>query len=240
MDTTPFFLLAILLTFLGTITSLIIALITLNQKRTSNWAFIITGIFGFWMILSIIFFIGHVLRKSIQKERLIFEGLKKHNEDRRDYLILENDTAEQIQLLHSYLPDSLKNKVPAIFYTYFGDDELKRYPLVYPYSLNCFQNTNYGEIYDERNAYGITFTHQGVEQLPIAHISEFTFNPSLFLGKRGNIQTVNEKKYVIFHFHSVNVEEFESEKEMLERAKELGFVNPVNLMTIYDYEMLFY
>lgn len=239
--------LIIIICGLLTIIGLILTIVKRNNKRVRNiWltVFAISLIMsGSTAVYTAIKVVDNTINTSIElKDAVVegaMEGLAETMTDNREYLINTIKNNSQIELLKSYVPDSLKNKVPSTFYTHFGFRDSYRFPLVYPYSIHCVDIVDYGQINDERDAVDITWSDDGVKQLQVYGITDFTFDQNLLLAKISSQSENTDKGYIILHFMTQETEQFDEEQELMRRAKELGFFGQDTLMTIKEYNRLF-
>lgn len=227
-----------------TVTAFVLTLVKRqNKKHRTIWLIV----FSISIILTIstsLYIAKKVINKSIEKSTEakdafingVFEGFT----DNRDYLLDTVNKNRQIELLKSYVPDSLQNKVPSSFYTDFGFRDSYRLPIVYPYSINCVDILENGQISDERNAIDITRNDDGVNQLQVYGITEFSFDKNLLVAKLSDeFEPTKDRGYILFHFDNQKTEEFKTKSELMKRARQLGFSGEDKMMTLKEYNQLF-
>ncbi len=219
-----------------TIISLSLAITKRDRKSKKNWGVI----FGVSMVLTI-GLTAYTVIKVINHAEAFWDNTAEAlaetmNDDREDVLV----NNEYIALLKSYTPDSLKGKEPNGFYTYFGFRDWYRFPLVYPYSLNCIDGTEYGHIYNEINAVDIEHNHDGVIQLYVNNITAFSLDRNILLAKTSSPHYENDPpEYLVFYFATQKVENFDTQEALMKRANEMSYSGPDTLMTIDEYNALF-
>lgn len=236
--------LAMIVFGLLTVTAFVLTLVKRqNKKHRTIWL----TVFSISIILTIstsIYIAKKIINKSIEKSREakdviiggVFEGLA----DNREYLLDPVNKNRQIEILRSFVPDSLQNKVPPTFFTYFGFRDSYRLPITYPYSINCVDDIEYGQLSDERNAVDLTKNHDGVNQLQVYGITEFSFDKNLLVAKLSDeFEPTKDRGYIIFHFGNQKTEEFKSKSELMKRARQLGFSGQDKMMTLKEYNQLF-
>ena len=228
-----------------TVSGLILTIIKRNIRRArSIWllvtiiSFLLAGVIAVYAASKVIK--NTFERSSELKETVIntaMEGLTEALEDnRKDQLDTGN---RQIELLKSYAPDDLNRNIPPSFYTYLGFRDWYRFPLVYPYSLNCIDSPDYGYISDERNAIDITYSTEGAEQLEVSGITRFTFDKKLLLAELSSPSDDSEKTYVLFRFSNHTTERFDSLDALMQKADEHGYTGSDTLITIREYNSQF-
>ena len=239
--------LAIIVFGLLTVTALTVTIIKRQNKSIRNIWLTVLSISLIVTISTSIYTAKKVINKTIESKKeaknlmidIAIKGLSVIWTDNREYLLDTVNKNRQIEILKSYVPDSLKDKVPTSFFTYFGFRDWYRLPIVYPYSINCADIIEYGQINDELNAVDITSFH-GVDQLQVCGITNFTFDKNLLLAEQSDkFEPSKERGYVIFHFDTQKIEKFSSKIELMKRARQLGFTGQYNMMTLKEYSQLF-
>jgi len=183
--------------------------------------------------------VNKTIDKSNELKESVVEGLAEVMTDDREYLVDSSRHNSQIELLKSYEPGTLSNKIPTSFYSYFGFRDWYRYPLIYPYSINCIDVADFGQIYDERNAVDITYDDKGVNQLQVYGITKFAFDKNYLIAKLSSQFDTEERGYVIFKFSSQEYEQFNNYSELMKKANEYGYEGS-DLITIKEYDKLFF
>ena len=234
--------LAIIVFGLLTLLSLILFIIKWNKTRVRNY-----WVLGFFLSLlltasSAKYLIDKVVEKAehLQEQRKARaeKGWDDSDESEDDPNKVNFDTSiSQIRLLKEYEAPKYKKIIPSAFYSYFGMRDHYRFPLVYPYSLNCIDHKETGQLYDERFATELGLSDKGIIQLPFYSISHIAFDKNYLLAKQDDAEI--GKTYFLFTFHKQDIEYFRSKKELLLNAKNKGYTGPSAFMSIEQYEDLF-
>lgn len=213
-----------------------------NQSTKRIWliifiiSFATSSVTGIYTLTKVV---NKTIDKSNEFKESVIDSLAEVMNDDRTYLVDSSYSNSQIELLKSYELDSLPNKVPASFYTYFGFRDWYRYPLVYPYSMNCVDIRDFGQIYDESSAADITQDDQGVIQLPVYGITKFAFDNHYLIAEISSQFEKEKSAYIIFEFKSQQAKEFKTYSDLVEKVKEIEFQGSHDLMTIKEYDALF-
>ena len=239
------FILSVLVVVFGliAIASLVVFILkSKNEKSRTVWL----GIFIVSLSISltgIVYTVKKLIDKTIDKSYEIrndaIDVLGELLTDERKYLLDSTTKNTQIELLKSYVPDSISKKVPNTFYTHFGFRDSYRFPLVYPYTINCVDAIELGQIFDERNAIDITYNDDGVNQLQIYDITDFTFDSKMLLVKLAPQTDDKEIMYILFHFDTQETEQMDTYSTLIKKAKSYGFSGSDSLITIKEYDSLF-
>lgn len=148
--------------------------------------------------------------------------------------------SSQIELLKSYTPDTLRSSVPETFYTYFGFRDWYRYPLVYPYSLNCIDEKNYGTIVSESGVADIEYDGNGSRNTAVQGIVQFGFNQDYLVAKCvDHLSTKKDTSYVVFEFKNENSAFYNNTDEFEQALYEINFTGGDSLISVPEYEELF-
>lgn len=238
-------LLIIIIFALVCLISLTAAIVKREKKRSRNsWLilFSVSLIFTVWLSLNLIKKISNVVKDTLEQID-ITDSVTENTQEMESNNHSVPDSANgssQIESLKSLTPDSLKKEVPASFFTYFGFRDWYRFPLVYPYSINCVDILDYGQLYNERLAANISESNEGVIQLQIFGIRAFTFDENLLLAKLMNqMEPSRPASYILFYFGTQKTETFNSEDQLFKRAREIGFKEDLLLLTPKEYSLLF-
>lgn len=235
-----------ILCLIGTIVCVIFAILGFANNRSGKFAWL-TGflvcIIG--MVLCIYLFIS----KAVNKVKHFTENLNEHmTESWQNYSDslsysnqLQMQSNEHIQLLKSYYPDSAA--VPDQFYYYMGFESYYRFPLRYPYSIHCSLFKENGDLYDESKVARFDENDNGEIKTSIDQIDRIALDKNYLLIDRKVSSTRSADPihhYVLFHFDSGQSEEASSEKELIRMAKQKGYKGAEKLITINEYNDLFY
>jgi hypothetical protein len=94
------------------------------------------------------------------------------------------DTSRQVRLLMSYEQARYKGKIPRNYYHYFGFRDWWRFPLVYPYAINCVDVLDRGCIANEEDKKkDEDFPKGGGVNCIFFDFTEFIFDNKYFIGK---------------------------------------------------------
>jgi hypothetical protein len=208
------------------------------------------SIISFVVVIGSILFLGltviNTAKNTWNKAIDSIENYESDLSDSRKYLIDEDYPNEQILLLQSFEADSLKAMVPDKFYTNFGFRDYYRYPLVYPYALECVDDTEFGYLIidntdsiipniqkDEINS------HLGT----LLHISRFSFDQNYLVYISDTLEFpeyMGNGKYTLFTFSDQSTDVLYDEEELNKKLDEIAFKGSRDFITISEYDMLFY
>lgn len=235
-----------ILCLIGTILCVIFAILGFANNRSGKFAWL-TGFLVclIGMALCIYLFVT----KAVNKVKNFTENLNEHMTESlqgySDSLAFYNQAQlqsnEHIQLLKSYYPDSAA--VPDQFYYYMGFESYYRFPLRYPYSIHCNLFKENGELYDESKVARFDENDNGEIRTSVDQIDRIALDKNYLLIDRKVSSTRSAEPihhYVLFHFDSGQSEEVASEKELFRLAKQKGYRGAQKLMTINEYNDLFY
>ncbi|TAJ12391.1 hypothetical protein DMA11_13110 [Marinilabiliaceae bacterium JC017] len=232
------YILTSILSGLFTLITLILVIIHSRKKKVRNqWlAAFILSLFIFCSASAI-----SAIKTAIIVKDIVIEGTKEGIaelwRDDRAFLLDSTNINTQIKRLKEYAPNNFKGKEPKSFYTYFGFRDWYRFPLVYPYSLNCIDEINKGYLCDEREVTNLQTDGKKTNQLNIGDISEIAFDKNMLLAKRGFEN--QPKSYLIFFFDNQRIENFKTMQEVMNRAHELDYSGPEQFITLKEYALLF-
>jgi len=120
-----------------------------------------------------------------------------------------------IRKLRAYVPAELRERVPAEFYSYTGDYDSWRFPLVWPYEIACYESEP------------VLQRYRGDELLH--GITHLAFDPNLLVAG-------NSSGWIVFEFASGKYEQYSSEGEAFSEGRRRGFTgdtHPEDLDTHY-------
>ncbi len=235
-----------ILCLIGTVLCIIFAILGFANNRSGKFAWLtgfLVSLVG--MVLCIYLFIS----KAVNKVKHFTENLNEHmTESWQNYSDslsysnqLQMQSNEHIQLLKSYYPDS--TAVPDQFYYYMGFESYYRFPLRYPYSIHCNLFKENGELYDESKVARFDENDNGEIKTSVDQIDRIALDKNFLLIDRKVSSTRSAEPihhYVLFHFDSGQSEEAASEKELIRMAKQKGYRGAEKLITINEYNDLFY
>jgi len=166
--------------------------------------------------------------------------------DLRNYTSDTNNPNPQIELLKSYVSGEALSKANPDYYAFFGFRDWWRFPLVYPYSIHTIDEVNYGCLYDERNITDYDdINNQVIIDMGICEITHLTLDKDYLLlqveeGDRFGASQAVGPEFIIFNFNTAEKTTFNSKDELLAEAKKLGFGGKLELMTLREYDNLFW
>jgi len=140
----------------------------------------------------------------------------------------ENTDNAMIQYLRSCVPEDVLSTVDPEYYTDFGFRDWWRFPLVYPYSIEAVDTLDQGQLCVDGDCIWLTHLSLDCEHLLIRTV------PS---------RPTDQEETALFgilSFDSGEITLFDSEDEMLARAEDLGFEGETELMTLLEYDALFW
>lgn len=127
------------------------------------------------------------------------------------------------------------------YFTYLGFRDSYRWPLVYPYSINCIDIRDNGFICNESKSKDVSEDGNKTTECFIVHdITAFTFNKDVLIAKtRKSSKSPIGAVYVLFEFENEKVTEFSSYREMVKEANNFGLTHKDTLLTIKEYDLIF-
>ena len=216
-----------------------------NSKALKIWLIVFSGAFiiSISMAIVTVFFVA---KRAIDETGKLKDslpdgaahGIAEAMADNREYLLDSIHANKTIELLQSYEPDSLKGKVPKAFYTYFGFRDSYRFPLPYPYSINCVDRIAKGYLCNERSAVDIMYSDEGVIQLPVKNIIRFNYDKNIFIAEILG-DTGDSARYQAYIFSNGESIRFKSQSEMLIFARKIEYIGEDTMMTVEEYSGLF-
>lgn len=183
--------------------------------------------------------------KFIDKSNeFISQGFESAWLDNRNYLLDSNNIHPQTQKLIDYVPDSVQDTVNTQFFTYFGFRNWFRFPLTYPYAIYCIDTRDYGKLADDSRVIDFNTGTDDVEYLNIQNITKFNYDKNYLLAKlSGHTRRdtdISADTYLLFNFNTREEQRFETLQQLMENAQESGFSGDTALMTIKEYDVMFY
>jgi ABC-type multidrug transport system fused ATPase/permease subunit len=235
-----------LLCLIGTVLCVIFAILGFANNRSGKYAWLT----GFLVcLIGMVFCIYLFVTKAVNKVKHFTENLNERMTESwqsySDSLSYSNQAElqsnEHIQLLKSYYPDS--SAVSDQFYYYTGFESYYRFPLRYPYSIHCNLFKENGDLYDESKVARFDENDNGEIKTSIDQIDRIALDKNYLLIDRKVSSTRSADPihhYILFHFDSGQSEEATSEKELMRLAKQKGYQGAEKLITINEYNDLFY
>jgi len=103
------------------------------------------------------------------------------------------------------------------FYTYFGENSWKRFPLMYPYSVNKNLSTDSIYLATESDVIDIAFSQNNVSILSKGQLEQFTFNSDkiFFICRKEN----NQLLYFVLDTETEQVVQFDTKEKWSEEMK---------------------
>jgi len=162
--------------------------------------------------------------------------------DPREYTIDEDHPNPQVELLKSYVPAKTLPAINPGYYTYFGFRDWWRFPLVYPYSIHTIDTVNYGRLLDESKVVNYDdINHQELIGTGVDAITHLALDRRyLLLRTEVGTQETADVQYILFEFSTAKQTTFDSEETLFEAAKALNFEGELSLITLSDYDALFW
>jgi hypothetical protein len=188
-----------------------------------------------------------VARAFPEKAESVFKGVfiwgveLVWGDDRSD--LLDSKTPNpQIQLLRSYVPPDVLATINPEYYTYFGFRDWWRFPLVYPYSIHTIDMVDWGFLYDDSRVVDYRSGTDASTSTGISGIRQLALDRNYLLLKTQKElwKEDSEIQFVIFKFSTQEKWTFDSEDRMFEKVKSLGFQGDLRLMTLREYDALFW
>ncbi|MBN2002221.1 MAG: hypothetical protein JXA21_02590 [Anaerolineae bacterium] len=160
----------------------------------------------------------------------------------REFTINESNPNPQIELLKSYVPEETLPTINPKYYTYFGFRDWWRFPLVYPYSIHSIDVVDYGRLYDESKVIDYSdINHQELTAVGVNDITHLALDRRYLLVRtETEVQETLDVKYVLFEFSTAQKTVFDSEEALFEAARALNFEGELKLITLNDYNVLFW
>lgn len=162
--------------------------------------------------------------------------------DPRALLITDDHPNPQVELLKSYVPAETLPTVNPDYFTYFGFRDWWRWPLVYPYSIHAVDTVDHGRLLDEREVTDYDdINHQPLGSTDVWDITHLALDRRyLLLRTEQEEDDVLTVSYVLFDCSTAEKTEFDSEATLFEAAQAVGFEGSLALMTLRDYDALFW
>ena len=150
-------------------------------------------------------------------------------------------------MLKSYVSEGVLSKANPDYYAYFGFRDWWRFPLVYPYSIHTIDEVDYGCLYNEGNVKNYEdINNQKLINMDICGITHLNLDQNYLLlqvDKDSRFREENEVvkgEFILFNFNTAAAKRFVSKDELLTEAKKLGFSGKLELMTLREYDDLFW
>jgi len=121
--------------------------------------------------------------------------------------------------LQSYVPQELRKDVPAYFYSDGGGYDYWRFPLVYPYDIEMYEQTTYGRL----------SRYTPKQEIVLESVTHLTFDDKMVIVNSG------APECMLIEFSSGKAETFKSFDEALKEAKRRGFKGKPKLETVLRY-----
>jgi hypothetical protein len=149
------------------------------------------------------------------------------------------DTAAFSRLVRSYEPQAYKGKVPPAYYDDRGAFDYWRYPLVYPYAINCIDTNDYGSICSEQDK--TSYDEDSHVQVLTDNFDRFTFDGRYLAGRRcktpfDDAAVDLTEQYFIFSFADGKSQDFKGLDRLKQELTRRGFRGDTALMTIRQYD----
>ena len=205
------------------LTALAFALVKWKQKKLRILLLVVFVVFG---IPSVIIMSYAVKTSYNLADQVMDDFAKQIAKNKQPEPVLNTYYIDQLKGL---VPDSLQNKAPQSFYTYYGRVGAWRFPLVYPYSINA---TNI-----PGNAW-LSYEPPGdVSSQALPNIVQFNFDKTLLLAKV--VINSNDTAFAIYHFWQRKAYNYTTWKDCLGTAGNMGYRGDYKMMSIAEYDKIF-
>jgi len=130
-----------------------------------------------------------------------------------------------------------KGKVPEKYYAYPGIFDWWRYPLVYPYAIQCIESNDKGRLVNDLN---VNYNAGGGKIITENQFDKFIFDKNYFIGQ--NVKAGNEKveEYFIFKFSDASINKVQGTKKLHKQLKKIKFEKEIKFISIKEYGKLIY
>jgi hypothetical protein len=133
------------------------------------------------------------------------------------------DTTDYVRILKSYEPLKYKGKVPDDYYTFYGFRDWWRFPVVYPYSVNCIDVLDKGGLVNDSGK--TNFENGGSVTVISPYFNSFMFDKNYFIGQKiteaGKDESAGD--YFVLFFQSGKIENVRNKVELYKKLDVLGF-----------------
>ena len=141
--------------------------------------------------------------------------------------------ADHIAKLKSYVPAHLLKTVDPEFYSYPGFRDWWRFPLTYPYSIQCIDTFESGDLCRHDGKSNISDGEEAQIQ-GLSALTAFSFDARYLVGLT-DIEGTHSKtgsrifKWVLIEFATGEIDSFESEEGLATAAKARGYSGDMEL-----------
>lgn len=161
--------------------------------------------------------------------------------DPREVIIDGDHPNPQVERLKSYVPEATRATIQPGYYTYFGFRDWWRFPLVYPYSIHAIDVLDHGRLCDERRVTDYRdINNQELIETGIDGITHLALDANLLLLRTRDRGSSTLAAFVLFQFGTGEQTAFSTEAELFEKAGALGFEGEQELITLRQYDALFW
>lgn len=142
-----------------------------------------------------------------------------------------------IDSLKKFEPIEYKGKVSEKYYIYPGIFDWWRYPLVYPYAIQCIESNDKGHLVNDLN---VNYNSGGGTKVTMGEFDKFIFDKNYFIGQ--NVKANNEiiEEYFIFKFSDASIKKVQGTKNLKKQLKKVKFMKEIKFISIKEYGNLIY
>lgn len=142
-----------------------------------------------------------------------------------------------IDSLKKLEPSEYKGKISEKYYTYPGIFDWWRYPLVYPYAIQCIESNDKGHLVNDLN---VNYDKGGGVKLTTGEFDKFIFDKNYFIGQSVKANNVTMEEYFIFKFSDASIKKIEGTKNLEKQLKKIKFGKAIKFISIKEYGNLIY
>lgn len=152
-------------------------------------------------------------------------------------VVLESKNNDYVDSLKKIEPIEYKGKVSEKYYTYPGVFDWWRYPLVYPYAIQCIESNNKGHLVNDLN---VNYKKGGGRKVTMGEFDKFIFDKNYFIGQ--NVKANNEsiEEYFVFKFSDASIKKIQGTKNLKKQLKKVKFTKEIKFISIKEYGSLIY
>ncbi|MCX8533887.1 hypothetical protein [Chryseobacterium luquanense] len=142
-----------------------------------------------------------------------------------------------VDSLKKFEPLEYKGKISEKYYTYPGIFDWWRYPLVYPYAIQCIESNDKGHLVNDLN---VNYNKGGGERVTIGEFDQFIFDKNYFIGQNVKANDKVIEEYFIFKFSDASIKKIQGIKNLQKQLEKIKFGKEIKFISIKEYGNLIY
>ncbi len=217
---------------------IMVAIIVRKNKRKRNWALAFSlfcfGV-GFWGLGNALVSLADGMDEFKDDVVQVYDHWLHAEQDQEQldlnirYELMHGETTNTtLAQLQNWSPKS----TPDIHFVHFGNDEQSRIPLPHPYAIHVNRFSNIGWLTD--NTPSVTAFQTLDSTMAIASVESLNFDRRFILIQERTTQGIDDP-WILIDYRNKVFESYDTQTDLISRARELGFEGNYSLSTVQTY-----